>query len=183
MKNLTKKVRLYLLSTLLSICTVSSSLPVFACEQNVSSSNDIVELTQPDEIKNAIKILGLTEEEAQKVTLYESRASGPEVLERGVTQMPTFSLFVYNRGNDRIFNGNKLKVGVVIKGDYRNMVHFRFCSYQDVLLYHSIYMEDNGTAVYESPWFDIRYGGTYYCTYECSGVGESTEVTTVFAVY
>lgn len=186
MKNLIKKARLFLLSIALIGCSIFPSYSCFACEQPVTFDDSITELTNATDIENAISLLGLSDEEAQNVTLYQTTSSGPDVLEHGVTQMPTFRLYSTssNRGRDRIFNGTKLKVAVVVTGTPGDSLHFTFFSYDNVFIVRDIDIGDDGRGVYNGSWFDIRYGGTYFARYErgcCTG--NYVDITVVFAVY
>lgn len=82
-----RKFRKSILVTILTISLFSSLLPVLACEQVSESDNNIVQITDPDEIKAAAEMFGLDEEEAEGVTFYSQNI---EVLNPGITQMPTF---------------------------------------------------------------------------------------------
>lgn len=180
MRNI-KKMRNFVLGTLLTLCLFSSSTHIFACEQPLQYENDIYEITNTDDISLAAKLLGLTEEEAKDATFYSTNI---ETIEYGVTEMPSFTLWTYNRGNDRIFNGTKLKTAIVIKGSENTYVHVRFCSYQNVIWYTDLHIGDEGYAVYNPDyWHDIMYGGTYFMTYEALNTGlYGTEVTVIFAL-
>lgn len=175
-----KKIRKTILGTILTVSLLSASVPVLACEQDTASNNDIVQITDSDEITEAAEMFQLTDEEAKNVTFYSANV---EVLNHGVTTMPTFTMWTYNRGADRIFNGTKVATSVVIKGGKYTNLHLRFCSYQDVIWYDDVEVGEDGKGVYRGEWYNILYGGTYFMTYERLGGDGALQVTVVYAVY
>lgn len=175
-----RKLRKAILAATLSLFMLFSSIPVYACEQSVQNDIEVCEITDDIDIQQAIELLGLTEEEAKEATFYSANV---ETIQPGVTQMPTFRMWGYNRGNDRIFNGTKLKTAIVIKGDYNAYVHVRFCSYERVLWTTDLRIYDEGYAGDNSNyWQDIMYGGTYFMTYEAMNYGDGIDVTVIFAL-
>lgn len=176
-----KKIRKAFLGTLLTLSLLFASVPILACEEQLQSMNDILEITDPEDITQAVKLLGLTDEEAKESTFYSANI---ETIGEGVTEMPTFTMWGYNRGSDRIFNGTRLRTAIVIKGDTYAYLHVRFCSYERVLWFSDLTIGDEGYAV-DNPdyWQNILYGGTYFMTYEAMNSGDNgIKVTVIFAL-
>ncbi len=128
--------------------------------------------------EEAIQMLGLTPEEAEKVTLYtyEIDSDSLEATTRSVPEQNSqevktyeFSFSRYNRGLDRIYNGNKMKWGARLVSTNGTGVLVVRCSYDEPNGYEEMYLTPGYYDTQQTTWFSIYYGGTYYWRYHGDG--------------
>lgn len=125
--------------------------------------------------EEAIQMLGLSKEEADKVTLYTCTVGSDdssaltrreiEVLNSGDVKSYDLTFHTYNRGLDRQFNGNKMKWAARLVSTNGTGAIITRCSYDTPDGYESMDLSPGYYDTLYTSWFNIYYGGTYYWKY------------------
>ena len=124
--------------------------------------------------EEAIQMLGLTPEEAEKVTLYtctvgndssEKSTRAIEELNSGDVKPYDLTFHTYNRGLDRKFNGNQMKWAARLVSTTGTGAMVMRCSYDLPDGYESMDLTPGYYDTLQTSWFNIYYGGTYYWKY------------------
>lgn len=168
------------------MCLASIPCTVFAAEADTTMPDvgkvlvaDMSDLELLDESvmtrEEAIQMLGLTEEEAEQVTLYtctigsddSSLPTGRAIEELNAGDVKPYDLtfHTYNRGLDRKFNGNKMKWAARLVSTNGTGASVMRCSYDEPNGYESMDLTPGYYDTLYTTWFNIYYGGTYYWKY------------------